>query len=352
MSNRKRPTRADVAARANVSTAIVSAVLSEKVGGTIRTSAATAARVRRAAEELNYSPNVAARSLAKGRNGLLGVYTFTAVFPAEQNDFYQPFLLGIEREAEAQEHDLLLFTSTAGGANGRRRIYRNGGNRLRLADGCILLGQDPDRSEVVHLADEDFPFVFIGRREVPGRPDPAFVAADYRSAVVDVVEMLLELGHTGICYLRSPGSLEAFQDRRRGYADALERNRGRIHAEVTLPHQPEGIATAQLRDIVALGVTAFIAEGDAWRGVMSSAEHAGYRLPDDLSLVVLGDPPGLATPELTRLVIPRREMGAAAVRMLVSMLGVRDIEDRRHIFYAPEIVLGRTHGAAPPAVNR
>lgn len=64
-----RPTKADVARLANVSTATVSYVLNDSAGRTI--SAKTRAAVRNAAAELGYRPNLAARNLARGRSGVV-----------------------------------------------------------------------------------------------------------------------------------------------------------------------------------------------------------------------------------------------------------------------------------------
>jgi DNA-binding LacI/PurR family transcriptional regulator len=62
-------TRADVASRANVSAATVSYVLNDVKNQTI--SEATRKAVRRAAEELGYRPNLAARNLAAGASGVV-----------------------------------------------------------------------------------------------------------------------------------------------------------------------------------------------------------------------------------------------------------------------------------------
>jgi DNA-binding LacI/PurR family transcriptional regulator len=64
-----RPTKADVARLANVSTATVTYVLNDVAGQTI--SAQTKAAVRAAAKELGYRPNLAARNLAVGGSGVV-----------------------------------------------------------------------------------------------------------------------------------------------------------------------------------------------------------------------------------------------------------------------------------------
>ena len=65
----RRPTLADVAVRAGVSTALVSIVMREAPGA----SAATRERVRAVADELGYRPDLRARLLRRSRSRLLGV---------------------------------------------------------------------------------------------------------------------------------------------------------------------------------------------------------------------------------------------------------------------------------------
>src|SRR4051794_26238265 len=113
MSDQPAPTprQADVARLAGVSQATVSAVLNGTATDR-RIAPATVARVEAAIAKLGYMPNMTARSLRGGHSGLLGVHTFESVFPVDRHDYYYPFLVGIESEAEAQGFDLVLFTST------------------------------------------------------------------------------------------------------------------------------------------------------------------------------------------------------------------------------------------------
>src|SRR5882672_1299054 len=163
MAGSRRPTQLDIARLAGVSRPTVSLVMS---GNAARIRAELRERVLAAAEHLGYAANPAARSLAGGHNRLIGVYTFERLFPVQHRDFYYPFLLGIEEESEAASYDLLLFTSAAD-PSGRRSINHGGVNRLRLADGCVLLGLHVDGEQLVRLARDRTPFVFLGRREVP-----------------------------------------------------------------------------------------------------------------------------------------------------------------------------------------
>src|SRR5687768_10794545 len=168
---------ADVAKYAGVSKSAVSAVLNNRVGEGIRVSEETQQKIRDAVQTLGYVPSLAARNLARGRNNLLGVFTFESIFPIDSRNFYYPFLMGIEEEAAQQGYDLLLATA-AHDPESRGRIYRNGTNRLQLADGVVLLGHSSDKQEVYRLLEDGFPFVYVGRRESP-HDNISYAAADY-----------------------------------------------------------------------------------------------------------------------------------------------------------------------------
>jgi LacI family transcriptional regulator len=154
-----------------------------------------------------YVADPIARRLAARHNRILGVFTYESVFPAGLGDFYHPFLVGIEECAERIGCDLLLFTS-APVVDGRRRIFHQD-NRLRLADGCILLGQWLDPAELARLLAEGQPLVSVGRRDDAGGPVP-YVGADYPAATAAQVRRAPRWGRTrrparrGRCRSRRP----------------------------------------------------------------------------------------------------------------------------------------------------
>src|SRR5438132_5951525 len=100
----RRPTLADVAARAGVSVALVSIVMRDAPGA----SAASRERVRRAAEELGYRPDIRARLLRQTRTQLIGV-----VFGV-QHAFHGDLLTGLYAAAETEGYELALSAVTAG----------------------------------------------------------------------------------------------------------------------------------------------------------------------------------------------------------------------------------------------
>lgn len=99
-----RPTSRDVAHAAGVSQAAVSLVLGDKWRG--RVSQATAERVRRAAEELGYRPNLAARNLRLGRTR-----TVLLVVPVLTTEFFAGVYTGAARVAAEHGFGVVLYPS-------------------------------------------------------------------------------------------------------------------------------------------------------------------------------------------------------------------------------------------------
>jgi DNA-binding LacI/PurR family transcriptional regulator len=322
----------DVARHAGVSTGIVSSVINGRDYGSIRVSDATRERVRDAVRELGYVPNIAARNLARGSNRLLGVFTYQPIFPLESRDFYYEFLIGIEEEAERAGYNLLLMTGSKDRRN-ERSIYADGVNSLQLADGSVLIGVNESAEELSRLADESYPFVFVGHREIPGL-DLSFVAADYFGGTARIVRELTARGHRRIALVQSARGFEGIPGRRAGFRFAREElGLTADDAPVVTLGIPEPGAEQEaeaavddvpelLRWIERHGTTALVVEvsTDA-AAIRAAALAAGRSVPGGLALVGLsGTPEQPQVSDLAELHIPRREMGQEAVRLLLRLL--------------------------------
>ncbi len=310
------PRQSDVARLAGVSQSAVSMVIR---GGDaeLRIPETTRARIRDAIAELGYVPNPVARSLRGKRTQLLGVHTFEPLFPSPRESFYFQFLLGVEARAEETGHDLVLFSSTGDGA-GARRIYRDERNRLGIADGSVLLGVSDDKDELARLWHEGYPFVHIGRREVPGAPFPCIVP-DYRDAAGEVVALLREHGHRGFVYLRDDLDLEPYADRRSGYREAIAALGIEDRSPGTVEDRP-GLPPESLRPLLDGTATAVVAESRRLAETLQRelAPH-GLRIPEDVSVVVLESTDEAET-AWDDLRIPRIEIGRLAVDHLIVMI--------------------------------
>ncbi|SEF18541.1 LacI family DNA-binding transcriptional regulator [Jiangella alba] len=337
------PRQADVARLAGVSQSAVSRVIGGDPEAAARIPEDTRRRILDAVKELGYVPNLSARKLRNKTNRLLGVHTFEPVFPHARENFYFEFLLGIEERAEEIGYDLVLFTST-GASDGRRRVYRDGTNRLNVADGTVLLGVATDKADLARLWQEGYPFIHIGRRDVPGADIPC-VIPDYFGITGDIAGRLAALGHRHVAYLREHLEMEPYEDRRRGYADAVERL-GLIDRSPGFRGEI-GLDDAWLDELARGPETAVVAESERLaEALRHGLRERGREVPADLSVVVLEGIGPDASLRWEHLDIPRKEIGRTAIDALVAI--VDDPAARSESVVVPcSIVDGDS--TAPPA---
>ncbi len=316
-SQSARVTQAEVARLAGVSQTVVSMVLNGTGIAQRRVGEDARQRVLKAIEMTGYVANPIAQRLAGGRNALIGVYTYEPVFPHRAGDFYQPFLEGVEEEAQRQGVDLVLFTSMSAGRE--RQLLASGGiHRLRLADGCVLLGRHSHPDDLTALASQDFPFAFIGRRTAPGVSVP-YAGADYDTATEKITERLIGLGHRQIAMVTEFTPHESTQDRLRGYRRAMR-------AAGLLPvvlDEPDPASAELFETIAAHRITALLTTSDLARPIRAAALDRGLGVPGDLSIARLGDPEQRDPGEVSwsGFTIPRQQMGIEALRIVLGQFG-------------------------------
>lgn len=316
MSTRKqRPSQRDIARVAGVSQAAVSMVLNGKADQ-YNLAQATQDRVLAAISELNYVPDVAGRSLRGGRNNLIGVHTYESVFPVALDDYYHEFLIGIEQAAVKACRDLVLFASTER-SDGSRRIYGPGGNRLRLADGAVILGNEQNNAELTALAEEQYPFVYVGRREVSGAVFP-YVTAEYGAGTRAAMGVLVDAGHEGLAYLGSVDRFSPLEERHEAFRWFLQDMQPVKVVEEFLASAE--VKSALITRLVDAGITAVVCETPGIALALSeAAAQSRIEVPRDLSVIVLDHCSGPIS-SWSHLDVPRREMGFRAVEILLGLL--------------------------------
>jgi len=335
-----RLTQRDIARIAGVSQATVSLVLNDAKAAAGRIPDETRERVQKAIRETGYVADPIARRMAKGLNRILGVFTYEPAFPSAQADFFAPFLFGIEETAQTLGYDLLLLTG-APARRGKRKIFDEN-NRLRLADGCVILGREFDRTELRRLVAGDYPFVAVGRREPAGGPVP-YVGADYVTATAEMVQRALARGHRRLAYVGPSDGAESSLDRWTGFNAALGEAELVLHiAEVG------GKALPMLEAIRASGATvAFFTELADAVVVEAAARSQNLSVPGDLSIVVLGSHlrPMQSGTRFTTYSVPREEMARRATQMLCERIEANSAGGQ--VLLACEPVEGETLGPLP-----
>ncbi|HEX2074237.1 MAG TPA: LacI family DNA-binding transcriptional regulator [Geodermatophilus sp.] len=329
----RRPTLADVAARAGVSTALVSIVMRDVPGA----SAQTRERVRRAADELGYRPDTRARLLRSTRSRLLGV-----VFGV-QHDFHGDLLGGLYAAAERAGYELALSAVTPG------RDEERAVSSL-LQDRCealVLLGPRSPTARLAELAAR-LPVVVIARPVRAAPVDVVRTADDL--GLHQAVDHLVGLGHRRIAHVdggRAPGAAE----RRRGYRDALA-GHGLAGEERILPggvgEEDGARAARQLLADGALPTAVTVFNDRCAVGLLDVLHRAGVSVPGEISVVGYDDSrlARLSSVALTTVAQDVGQLTALAVGRAVERLDGGAVDQREQV--VPPHLVERSTTAPPP----
>lgn len=307
----KRITQREIAKLAGVSQVAVSMVINDPTGVNTRISAPTRQRIQRAIHDTGYVVDAAARRLAGLDNRIVGVFTYEHGLSPQMMDFYGPLLNGLETAAELFGCDLLFFTGTPVEA-GSKRIFSSA-TRLRLADGCILLGKEMHSGDLNRLVREDFPFVAVGRRDEPGVP---YVGIDYVSLTGELIQEAVKRGHARAVYVHQNRDAPSSNDRLEAVLDANSGGAMDIQ-QISVGHGPSIDDVAS--QIVKSGVTLAIVE-DLFDSLDLAAALAklGAGVPDDISLVALAEVSGhtIDARQLSGFNLERQLIASEALELL------------------------------------
>ena len=321
--SRRRPTSADVAARAGVSRTTVSFVLNDRPGANI--SVPTRERVLVAAAELGYHPHASARGLAGGMSHILGFVLRQSAEQVAGDATLAETLSGLASAARTAGFRVMVepLDPTLGSYEALLRAQH--------ADGIVVSGPRYDDDGLTRLARDGFPIVLQG--SLPGLLAPS-VDIDNARGAIQAVEHLIGLGWRRIgCITNAPLAYTAAQQRLDGYRAALEASR--------LPFDDRLVAYAAfdagsghraMADLLERGPidAVFVASDVVAFGAIAAIREAGLRVPQDISVVGFDDIALAAyfDPPLTTVHLPAYDLGVAAGTVLLDRVANRPVPDR------------------------
>jgi LacI family repressor for deo operon, udp, cdd, tsx, nupC, and nupG len=306
------PTIHDVAARAEVSTATVSRVLSnpEKV------SEATRRRVLKAVNHLGYSPNAAAKSLRT-----LTTRKLLVTVPDIANPFFSLIIQGIE-EAALREGYAVVLGDTHHDAE---REERYGEMLLRReADGLIFLGHSMSKSICAMMKKNQLAPVVNGCEYSPSLGVPS-AHVDNEAAAYEAMSHLYGLGHRQIGVITGPLASPLSRDRLRGAQSCAKDNgAGRqlmvVNGDFSIESGIAGAARLLAQETPPTAVFCF--NDEMAIGVLDYAGRIGKSIPESLSVIGFDDIrfARYMRPALTTISQPMLDIGRETVRLLLGVL--------------------------------
>jgi DNA-binding LacI/PurR family transcriptional regulator len=339
-----RVTIADVAIAAGVSKTAVSFAFNnpEKLGQ------ATLERVLGVAHDLGYAPHPAARALSMRRSGTIGVLIPQRLSTVFANPFLAELIQGLGELCEEHDLTMLLVPPLDGSLEGAIR--------QASVDGFISLGLGPDDTALDMLDRIGIPTVLV---DSEGSPTHPAVNVDDAGGAEAAARHLLDLGHRDMAIIVLPpthsqvGYTTTAARRLAGYRAALAESgtpaphivtagismAAGARAFETLPkgrHRPTGVLA--MSDVVAIGL-------------MSAAQSAGVRVPEDLSVVGYDDLPmsSWTNPSLTTVHQPIVEKGRVAARLLIQRMKGKAVESPRPL--STSLVVRHSSGRSKEVVG-
>ncbi|WP_236653698.1 LacI family DNA-binding transcriptional regulator [Streptacidiphilus melanogenes] len=306
-----KPTLAEVALRAGVSTATASRALSRSA----RVSQAARRAVEQAVADLGYVRHRARRAGARD-TGAVAVVVCEDMLHCQSDLFYTRLLVAIERALVPQQRELLVLTALRHTSRPSLLRFLGGGH----VDGVVLVGLRGDDTLPRLLRAADVPVVSMGRP--PGGAEIPFVDADNVGGAADAVRYLQARGRRRIATIAGPADMSVGVDRLTGYRRAVRLTGAAremvVHGDFTVA---SGEAAALRLLDRAPGLDAVFAASDPMAaGALRALARLGVRVPDDVAVIGFDDD-ALArrtTPRLTTVRQPVEEMGARVVSELVG----------------------------------
>ncbi|MER7504431.1 LacI family DNA-binding transcriptional regulator [Nonomuraea pusilla] len=347
----RRVTLADVAKAAGVSRPTASLVLSGR-GRELRISEDVEQRVLRAADELQYRPNIVSVGLRTGTSRTIGFVSDTVATSRLAGDMIKGAL-----EAARDRGFMLFIGETEGDAELERLLLQ--AMHDRQVDGLILASMFT-RTIKVPKSVKPMPSVLLNA--LPKQPAalPAVLPDEVEAGRV-AARALLDAGHRDGIYLIGagprmrdvpPGSVAAVE-RLVGIREALGEADVKVAGGRTCPDwQPEYGLTATRELLRTVRPRALICFNDRIAmGAYQALDDAGLKVPDDVSVVSFDDHPiaSWIRPKLTTVALPHYELGRRAVDVLFTEIdGDPAASDRKGDVHRVPMPLRARESVAPP----
>lgn len=325
----------DIARLANVSPSTVSRVIADNP----RISKKTRDKVHKIMKDLNYHPNIIARSLANRSTNIIGVIIPETTEKAFQHPFYPEILRGIASLAHKNDYHILI--SSAADVKEEKQVV----DKLvkgRIADGLILMASRINDPTVTELAKINFPFVVVGR---PVRDEKInWVDNDNVSISYELTKHFITQGVRKIAFLGVSPEYMVTLDRLQGYRMALEEYGIPVDEEMIIEGQfinDTGYALVEKLLDKGIKPTGIIACDDLLAtGAVKKLQECGFRIPEDVIVAGYNNVPmaDFFSPPLTSVEVRPYNLGTSAFELLLGSLR-NDIRNYNRTIVPAQLVL-------------
>lgn len=308
----KRISIKDIASHVGVSYATVSLVLSGKDG---RISTKTSERIKEAAKELGYQPNLLAQSLQSGSSKAIGM-----VVADISNSFFATAVLHTQRQLEKEGYAVLVVNSDEDPVQLDKMVRFL---RSRQVDGYIIVPTIGRLDIIEELHNLGMPMVMIDR--LYEEQHIASVVADNYIAMYDGAKDLIKKGVKRALYINFDHNQSNFTDREYGFCDGFS-GKGR---EVTVcrirqKHHKEDIANifSQMQQKQESYDAMIFASNSIAISSLNIIVHSSYFSSQDIKILTFdqNDLYSMLPVDITYIQQPVEQMATDAAKIILNMI--------------------------------
>ncbi|PQJ81694.1 LacI family DNA-binding transcriptional regulator [Polaribacter glomeratus] len=306
MTNKKKTTIKDIASVLNISAAAVSKALHNDS----RISDKTKIAVRQVAKNLNYQPNHLASALRSGKSNLVGV-----IVPKTNSNFFSSVIENIEQVLNKEGYNIIITQSNE---SFKKECDSIDTLLFTQVDGIIasMANETTDLVYFKKIKKNGIPLILFDRGENNLNVD--YVGIDDYASSSLIVEHLVNQGCKRIAHIGGYKRTRIFNNRIRGYVDALnkfnlpldkelliessltiEDGRAKMQQLLALKNKPDAVYVAG--DYAALGAQQVLLENN-------------IKIPQEIALVGFGNEPftAMLTPSISSINQHSDEIGKKA----------------------------------------
>ena len=238
--------------------------------------------------ETGYSPNLAARTLASGRSGVVGVVIHVPPDLLFQDIFFSGLFHGIAEALAQRGAGMMLWLANLSKEQTLERILG-----MRLFDGLIVTADMLDDPLVDGLVHSSLPTVLVGHRHRDR--SASYVDIDNERAAEQITDHLISLGRRRVGHITGRRGGVSAEERLTGYRRAMKRAGLATDGLVADGDYLARSGEAGAETLLAAGVDAIFCASDTMAfGALRTLERHGAAVPDDVAVAGFDDLPQAA----------------------------------------------------------